>query len=128
MANSVSQLRAKAGETEKITINLGLIDLGQIDLLVQEALVISLSRARIKADAAPLQCLPWEEDRARQVVELPDHQAVAARHEIECIPLQVQLLIAEEDPVVPDQYRAISVWLKSLPTNSNGSPMALASA
>jgi Arc/MetJ-type ribon-helix-helix transcriptional regulator len=28
--------RVKAGETEKITINLGLIDLGQIDLLVQE--------------------------------------------------------------------------------------------
>jgi len=26
-----------AGETEKITINLGFIDLGQIDLLVQEA-------------------------------------------------------------------------------------------
>jgi len=28
--------RAKGGETEKVTINLGLIDLGQIDLLVQE--------------------------------------------------------------------------------------------
>lgn len=28
--------RIKAGETEKITINLGPIDLGQIDLLVQE--------------------------------------------------------------------------------------------
>ena len=36
MAASVSQLRAKPSETEKITINLGLIDLGQIDLLVQE--------------------------------------------------------------------------------------------
>jgi len=33
---SVHYLRSKAGETEKITINLGLIDLGQIDLLVQE--------------------------------------------------------------------------------------------
>jgi len=33
---SVHDLRSKAGETEKITINLGLIDLGQIDLLVQE--------------------------------------------------------------------------------------------
>jgi Arc/MetJ-type ribon-helix-helix transcriptional regulator len=29
-------LRSKAGETEKITINLGFVDLGQIDLLVQE--------------------------------------------------------------------------------------------
>src|SRR3954466_14262417 len=33
---SVHELRVKAGETEKITINLGLVDLGQIDLLVQE--------------------------------------------------------------------------------------------
>ena len=29
-------LAAKASDTEKITINLGLVDLGQIDLLVQE--------------------------------------------------------------------------------------------
>jgi Arc/MetJ-type ribon-helix-helix transcriptional regulator len=28
--------RTRVGETEKVTINLGLIDLGQIDLLVQE--------------------------------------------------------------------------------------------
>ena len=28
--------RMRAGDTEKVTINLGLIDLGQIDLLVQE--------------------------------------------------------------------------------------------
>jgi len=30
------ELRVKPGDTEKVTINLGLIDLGQIDLLVQE--------------------------------------------------------------------------------------------
>jgi Arc/MetJ-type ribon-helix-helix transcriptional regulator len=33
---SVHDIRQKVGETEKITINLGLVDLGQIDLLVQE--------------------------------------------------------------------------------------------
>lgn len=32
----IPQLRAPVGETEKMTINLGVIDLGQIDLLVQE--------------------------------------------------------------------------------------------
>lgn len=32
----VQENRGKVGETEKITINLGLVDLGQIDLLVQE--------------------------------------------------------------------------------------------
>ena len=37
MANNVTELRPKAGgETEKITINLGFVDLGQIDLLVAE--------------------------------------------------------------------------------------------
>jgi Arc/MetJ-type ribon-helix-helix transcriptional regulator len=33
---SLQESRVKAGETEKVTINLGLVDLGQIDLLVQE--------------------------------------------------------------------------------------------
>lgn len=33
---SVREPRPKAGESEKITINLGFVDLGQIDLLVQE--------------------------------------------------------------------------------------------
>jgi Arc/MetJ-type ribon-helix-helix transcriptional regulator len=33
---SVHDLRSKASDSEKITINLGFIDLGQIDLLVQE--------------------------------------------------------------------------------------------
>jgi len=32
----MQELRARAGETEKITINLGVVDLGQVDLLVQE--------------------------------------------------------------------------------------------
>lgn len=33
---SIHPIRSKAGETEKITINLGFVDLGQIDLLVQD--------------------------------------------------------------------------------------------
>jgi Arc/MetJ-type ribon-helix-helix transcriptional regulator len=32
----VQELRPKMGDTEKITINLGFVDLGQVDLLVQE--------------------------------------------------------------------------------------------
>jgi Arc/MetJ-type ribon-helix-helix transcriptional regulator len=36
MVQKVEVLRPKGGETEKITINLGPIDLGQIDLLVGE--------------------------------------------------------------------------------------------
>ncbi len=30
------ELRPKAGETEKMTVNVGVVDLGQVDLLVQE--------------------------------------------------------------------------------------------
>jgi Arc/MetJ-type ribon-helix-helix transcriptional regulator len=33
---SVQELRPKTGDTEKITINLGFVDLGQVNLLVQE--------------------------------------------------------------------------------------------
>src|SRR5690348_14277342 len=36
MAGSVHELRPKVADSEKITINLGYVDLGHIDLLVQE--------------------------------------------------------------------------------------------
>jgi Arc/MetJ-type ribon-helix-helix transcriptional regulator len=36
MANTVHELRPKAADSEKITINLGYVDLGHIDLMVQE--------------------------------------------------------------------------------------------
>ncbi|MGF7208925.1 Arc/MetJ-type ribon-helix-helix transcriptional regulator [Skermanella aerolata] len=36
MANNVTDIRSKATDSEKITINLGYVDLGHVDLLVQE--------------------------------------------------------------------------------------------
>jgi len=36
MASNVRELRPKTGDSEKITINLGYVDLGHVDLLVQE--------------------------------------------------------------------------------------------
>jgi Arc/MetJ-type ribon-helix-helix transcriptional regulator len=36
MAGNVHELRPKPGDSEKITINLGYVDLGHIDLMVQE--------------------------------------------------------------------------------------------
>ena len=36
MQDNIRQLRERGGDSEKITINLGFVDLGQIDLLVQE--------------------------------------------------------------------------------------------
>ncbi len=36
MSGTIHELRPKIGDTEKITINLGFVDLGNVDLLVQE--------------------------------------------------------------------------------------------
>lgn len=36
MASNIHPLRERGGESEKITINLGYVDLGRVDLLVQE--------------------------------------------------------------------------------------------
>src|SRR5918995_496085 len=36
VAGNVHELRAKTGDSEKITINLGFVDLGHVDLMVQE--------------------------------------------------------------------------------------------
>jgi Arc/MetJ-type ribon-helix-helix transcriptional regulator len=36
MSNNVHELRPKPADTEKITINLGYVDLGHVDLMVQE--------------------------------------------------------------------------------------------
>jgi Arc/MetJ-type ribon-helix-helix transcriptional regulator len=36
MTDNVRELRPKASDTEKITINLGYVDLGQVDLMVRE--------------------------------------------------------------------------------------------
>ena len=33
---AVTDVRSRAGETEKMTVNVGVVDLGQVDLLVQE--------------------------------------------------------------------------------------------
>ena len=36
MVDNVHQLRPKPNDSEKVTINLGFVDLGHIDLMVQE--------------------------------------------------------------------------------------------
>ncbi|MGA7325483.1 MAG: CopG family transcriptional regulator [Rhodomicrobium sp.] len=36
MVDTIHELRPKTGDTEKITINLGYVDLGHVDLMVQE--------------------------------------------------------------------------------------------
>jgi Arc/MetJ-type ribon-helix-helix transcriptional regulator len=43
MVSNIRELRPKTPDTEKITINLGYVDLGQIDLMVQEGFYSSRS-------------------------------------------------------------------------------------
>jgi Arc/MetJ-type ribon-helix-helix transcriptional regulator len=61
MADNVRQLRERGGDSEKITINLGLVDLGRIELLVQEGFysnrtdfIRSAIRTQLAAHAAEL--------------------------------------------------------------------------
>ena len=48
MADNVHQLRPKPNDSEKITINLGFVDLGHIDLMVQEGFYSNLIRTAIR--------------------------------------------------------------------------------
>ena len=48
MADNVRELRPKTPDTEKITINLGYVDLGQIDLMVQEGFYSNRIRTAIR--------------------------------------------------------------------------------
>ena len=36
MTDNVRELRPRAGDTEKVTVNIGYVDLGQVDLMVSE--------------------------------------------------------------------------------------------
>jgi len=36
MTDNVRELRPRAGDTEKVTVNIGYVDLGQVDLMVRE--------------------------------------------------------------------------------------------
>jgi Arc/MetJ-type ribon-helix-helix transcriptional regulator len=72
MVGNIRELRPKAGDTEKITINLGYIDLGNIDLLVQEGFYSNRSdfirtaiRSQIDRHATVL-----ERSRARKSLDL----------------------------------------------------------
>jgi Arc/MetJ-type ribon-helix-helix transcriptional regulator len=110
---SVHYLRSKAGETEKITINLGIIDLGQIDLLVQEGFYSNRTdfiRTAIRNQLATHAEVVKQTVARRTLVLGLQHYT---RHDLEAVraagqKLQIQVLglasIAED--VSPDLARA----------------------
>lgn len=113
---SVHELRPRAGEvTEKITINLGVIDLGQIDLLVQEGFYSNrtdLIRTAIRNQlAAHADVVKETVARKTYVLGLEhfsrrDLEAVQARGE----QLQVQVLgLASIAPDVPPELARATI-------------------
>ena len=89
--SNVRQLRERGGETEKVTINLGYVDLGRIDLLVQEGFYSNrtdLIRTAIRNQLAG-HAETVSRSAARQTLELglrdyarADLEAVRARGEV----------------------------------------------
>lgn len=75
MAGNVQELRPRVGDSEKITINLGYVDLGHIDLLVAEGFyanrtdfIRSAIRAQLATRAAAVQ-----QTVVRRTLQLGNH-------------------------------------------------------
>jgi Arc/MetJ-type ribon-helix-helix transcriptional regulator len=113
MVNNVHELRPRAGDSEKITINLGYVDLGHIDLLVQEGfyanrtdLIRTAIRNQLDRHAAVL-----DKTIARKSLDLglrhfsrEDLEAVRAAGEI--LHIQVLGLASIGADVTPELARA----------------------
>lgn len=110
---TVLEVRPRVGDTEKLTINLGVVDLGQIDLLVQEGFYSNrtdLIRTAIRnqlsvhADAVKRTVARRTLQLGLQHVSRADlEQALAAGHMLQ---IQVVGLARIADDVPPELARA----------------------
>ena len=70
MAGNVTDIRSKATDSEKITINLGYVDLGHIDLLVQEGFYSNrtdfITDRDPQSDRAAFRCGPAGRDAEKR--------------------------------------------------------------
>lgn len=114
MADNVTQLRDRGGETEKITINLGYVDLGRVDLLVREGFYSN--RADLIRTAIRNQLTSHEESLNRSVerhtleMGLRDFTAAdleAARSAGETLHIKVIGLARIAEDVTPELARAV---------------------
>lgn len=106
-------LQLRAGQTEKITINLGVVDLGQIDLLVQEGFYSNRTdciRTAIRNQLAThAEVLKQTAARRTLVLGLQRY----TRHELEAVQaagqrldIQVLGLVSIDEDVSPELARA----------------------
>ncbi len=113
VAGEIHRLRDKPGESEKITINLGYVDLGYIDLLVREGfysnrtdLIRTAIRNQLAAHADAV-----KQSMTRQTLELglrryKREQLEAAQAAGEKLRIQVVGLATIADDVTPELARA----------------------
>ena len=113
MQDNVRALRERGGDTEKITINLGYVDLGRIDLLVQEGFYSNRTDVIRTAIRNQLASHATEVSRsiARQTLEvgLRDYDAAeleALRDRGETLNVRVLGLARIAPDVTPDLARA----------------------
>ena len=112
MAGEVHSLRERPGETEKITINVGFVDLGHIDLLVREGFYSNRTdfiRTAIRNQLAS-QADAVKQSIVRHTLELGLRRV--SRQELEAskakgVRLQIQVvgLATIEDDVTPELAR-----------------------
>ena len=133
MVTNVHELRPKAGDTEKITINLGYVDLGHIDLLVQEGfysnrtdLIRTAIRNQLERHAEVT-----KQSVARKSVELgmrhytrADLEAVRAAGEM--LHIRVLGLASIAQDVTPELARATIASLEVLGALHASSPVKAA--
>jgi Arc/MetJ-type ribon-helix-helix transcriptional regulator len=113
MAGNVQELRPRAGDSEKITINLGHVDLGHVDLLVQEGFYANRTdfirtaiRNQLERHADPLKRAV---DRKRLDLGLRHYSRAdleAARAAGETLQIQVLGLASIAPDVTPELARA----------------------
>jgi Arc/MetJ-type ribon-helix-helix transcriptional regulator len=113
MAGNVHELRPRAGgETEKITINLGYVDLGHIDLLVQDGFYANRTdfirtaiRNQIERHAEPPGS-PWRAEPRPRPAALQPRELEAARAAGQPLDIRVLGLATIAADVTPDLARA----------------------
>src|SRR5215207_7110681 len=94
--SSVRELRPKMGDSEKITINLGLVDLGQIDLLVQEGFYANRTdfiRSAIRAQLASREAAVTQTVNRRTMVLGTEHYSRRQLEELRAAGRTVQIRV-----------------------------------
>lgn len=109
MASASQEVRLKVAETEKITINLGPVDLGQIDLLVQEGfysnrsdLIRTAIRNQLQAHADTIRQTVARKRLVLGLQHVTRSDLEAARNAGETLQIQVLGLASIASDVTPE--------------------------